>query len=1222
MGRKQRAVRGSPATPTPGVHAWVGVVGGARGGGQRRRRVRRPGRRLPGPHRRAERRRHLGDQQPGRLLRPHQQADRRARRHHLLPHRLQPRHRPGRLVGRRDRPFRGDRGASRPLADAGADGEEAAIPGSPPSGWPAAAWRCSTPPPAGCGPPARTPPSASDGDEPGRPDRAASPRSATMPRWRSRSTARVYAVSAAEDQLVTLAQRATRASPKPTTDELPGDAVQRRRRRHRRRRVPVVLDSASGRLSVIGGAEARGAKGSVLQQPGPARRRSWSARREALLSVDLATGEVTDGRHGCRRRPGQPGSPRRLPLRRLGRRHGCRGDGVRRGEPRAPGRSNAQTSDLVFRTNRGQIVLNDRASGNVWDIDSDKPTRLDNWDAFRLKAKDENDDRRRPAPGPGRPAPAEGQEGRPRGPARAARRSCTRSTTTPHRRAGCSRSARCETSAVPMHSSPSAPMARPCRSPCPTTPAGGASFEYFIDDGRQSVSAHATVRVGITGPGRPNSEPELREGFEPRVWVVPASGSIDVPVLPDWRDPQDGDPVSTVAARAVTGPSAGADARVTSAGAVRFHAPGQGGLVRSSTTSPTAWASRHRESRLPGPGAHRPRRRRAGRRARRDRRRDRPADRHLPAGQRPARGRPRDPGRGAQPRRQGRPGAGRRRDHQPRQGHDHAALARPPRPTSWSTRRRTAPPTPPPARSGWTSEHPRTRPWTRWPSPTASPCSARPPPWSTCWPTTSTRPAGCCPSSAPTRSPTTSSTWPWSAAAGCGYQRPSGPAVAQPPDHPLHDQQRPALRDPGQVVVSQRPPPADNTPVTQNDEVTVRAGTSQAIPVLDNDFSPSGGSLTLISEPASDDRAGRLDVQPVGAPAATPVRRSCPAARCATWRPRGSNGPQRFTIRYQVANDEGETADGKARVTVLPLRPKNNNPPEPPVVEGRTVSGDTVKLRVPGYGVDPDGDAVTILGLDSAPELGRVVRIGANSIEYTAYPSSVGTDEFTYSVTDSLGAVRPAPCGSPSRRPGRRSRRSPSPTRSPSAGPHRRGRRLGQRPGRHRQPRHRQPGRPARGRAAPLGDRADRDRRSRPGRRSEHRGGLPHHRRPRQQPDHDDAAHPGRLQQPAGRLRRLRRGRRRRLGDGRRPDRRAARRPAPPAAPTTPTGRSRTSGSPRSTPRRASPRGSRGARSPSSAPSSRWSCRSASRTPMEAPPPALSTCRRPTPACRSSTPTP
>ena len=72
----------------------------------------------------------------------------------------------------------------------------------------------------------------------------------------------------------------------------------------------------------------------------------------------------------------------------------------------------------------------------------------------------------------------------------------------------------------------------------------------------------------------------------------------------------------------------------------------------------------------------------------------------------------------------------------------------------------------------------------------------------------------------------------------------------------------------GQVVVSQRPPPADDTPVTQNDEVTVREGSSQAISVLDNDFSPSGGTLTLVSGSGAGTQAGagRLDVEPVGVP--------------------------------------------------------------------------------------------------------------------------------------------------------------------------------------------------------------------------------------------------------------------------------------------------------------------------------------------------------------------
>ena len=167
------------------------------------------------------------------------------------------------------------------------------------------------------------------------------------------------------------------------------------------------------------------------------------------------------------------------------------------------------------------------------------------------------------------------------------------------------------------------------------------------------------------------------------------------------------------------------------------------------------------------------------------------------------------------------------------------------------------------------------------------------------------------------------------------------------------------------MVVSQRPPPADNTPVTQNDDVTVREGSSQAISVLDNDFSPSGGTLTLVTGGA--ERAGRLDVQPLGAPGGDTGAAFVSGRTVRYVAPSGLQGPQQFTIRYQVTNEQGDTATGKARVTVLPIRLKNNNPPEPPVIEGRTVSGDTVKLRLPGYGVDPDGDPVTIMGLDSAP---------------------------------------------------------------------------------------------------------------------------------------------------------------------------------------------------------------------------------------------------------------
>ncbi len=98
--------------------------------------------------------------------------------------------------------------------------------------------------------------------------------------------------------------------------------------------------------------------------------------------------------------------------------------------------------------------------------------------------------------------------------------------------------------------------------------ARGTSFEYYINDGRDT-SAHATVTVAVRGAGD-NSAPQPRSGYKPRVWRVPAAGSLSVPVLADWRDDSDGDAVVLDSATAVGGDVSGAVARTTSDGRVRF----------------------------------------------------------------------------------------------------------------------------------------------------------------------------------------------------------------------------------------------------------------------------------------------------------------------------------------------------------------------------------------------------------------------------------------------------------------------------------------------------------------------------------------------------------------------------------------------------------------------------------------------------------------------------
>jgi hypothetical protein len=206
----------------------------------------------------------------------------------------------------------------------------------------------------------------------------------------------------------------------------------------------------------------------------------------------------------------------------------------------------------------------------------------------------------------------------------------------------------------------------------------------------------------------------------------------------------------------------------------------------------------------------------------------------------------------------------------------------------------------------------------------------------------------------------------------------------------------------GEIVVTQREPERD-VPVTEKDRVTVRAGAAIAIPALDNDFSPSGGELTLVEHVAGE-QAGSLTVRPQG-DAKVPTGQAFVTGNFVRYvAPADLTDVQTYTITYLAANGEGVSAPGKIEVTVIPAD-RANQPPEPPTLEGRLVAGGSVTLKLPGAGIDPDGDAVTMLGFSSAPSLGRVVRTGANTIEYQSFPGSSGTDSFTYEVTDSYGGT-------------------------------------------------------------------------------------------------------------------------------------------------------------------------------------------------------------------------
>ena len=213
-----------------------------------------------------------------------------------------------------------------------------------------------------------------------------------------------------------------------------------------------------------------------------------------------------------------------------------------------------KASDLAFRVNRGEIVLNDGTSGSVWDVDDLEPQKIDNWNAFTAskKVEDEDKENQEQSNGDRRPPKAKPD----RYGARAGRTTVLHPLDNDSAPEGRLLSIVEVDAAHRRRRGPrSAPTARPSCCPLPER-ARGTSFEYYIDDGRDT-SAHATVTRGRPRRRRQPSARSRATGYKPRTWRVPAAGSLSVPVLADWRDDSDGDTVVLDSATAVGGEQTG-----------------------------------------------------------------------------------------------------------------------------------------------------------------------------------------------------------------------------------------------------------------------------------------------------------------------------------------------------------------------------------------------------------------------------------------------------------------------------------------------------------------------------------------------------------------------------------------------------------------------------------------------------------------------------------------
>lgn len=193
----------------------------------------------------------------------------------------------------------------------------------------------------------------------------------------------------------------------------------------------------------------------------------------------------------------------------------------------------------------------------------------------------------------------------------------------------------------------------------------------------------------------------------------------------------------------------------------------------------------------------------------------------------------------------------------------------------------------------------------------------------------------------------------------------------------------------GVITVVEVPPPARvQPPVAADDTVTVRPGETIDIPVLRNDEHPDGLDLSLSPELAQDlpDDGGLL------------------FASGRILRYLAPDQPGDFTAAYNALGPDGQAATALVRIAVREADPDTNNPPVPETVTARVLAGEQVRIRIPLAGTDPDGDAVQLLGQATNPQKGAVIDVEGDRLVYQAGEYSAGTDTFTYTVIDALGA--------------------------------------------------------------------------------------------------------------------------------------------------------------------------------------------------------------------------
>ena len=173
---------------------------------------------------------------------------------------------------------------------------------------------------------------------------------------------------------------------------------------------------------------------------------------------------------------------------------------------------------------------------------------------------------------------------------------------------------------------------------------------------------------------------------------------------------------------------------------------------------------------------------------------------------------------------------------------------------------------------------------------------------------------------------------------------------------------------------------ADSISTTEGNPVTTGN-------VLANDTDPDGDSLSVSGVDGRSAQGGTVVDNGDGTFTYTP--------------PAGFSGTDSFA--YTVSDGKGGEAQGTVNVTVTKVVPINN----PPVAENdsaTTMQDTPVTIAVLANDSDPDGDTVTVKGVDeTSAQGGSVVDNGDGSFTYTPVAGYAGSDSFNYMIGDGKG---------------------------------------------------------------------------------------------------------------------------------------------------------------------------------------------------------------------------